>query len=162
MSRKRLFFIGIPETHVKRTLSRCKKLGYEIILGDTKNNLKLHADRIVDADRLVITDFRDEKNLRDVTCSLQEESPLDAIFTFKEFGLINTSKLLHEYGLRGNPTEVINSCNNKFTTRNLLREAGLLSPDYELCESLEDAKKLLKRIEGPIIIKPHNLQGSIG
>ncbi|WP_237088993.1 hypothetical protein [Paenibacillus larvae] len=95
MSRKRLFFIGIPETHVKRTLSRCKKLGYEIILGDTKNNLKLHADR------LVITDFRDEKNLRDVTCSLQEESPLDAIFTFKEFGLINTSKLLHEYGLRG-------------------------------------------------------------
>jgi len=162
MRRKRLFFIGIPETHVKRTLSRCKKLGYEIILGDTKNNLKLHADRIVDADRLVVTDFRDEKNLREVTCSLQEESPLDAIFTFKEFGLINTSKLLHEYGLRGNPTEVINSCNNKFTTRNLLRKAGLLSPDYELCESLEDAKKLLKRIEGPIIIKPHNLQGSIG
>ncbi|NOJ73792.1 ATP-grasp domain-containing protein [Paenibacillus alvei] len=137
-------------------------MGYEVILGDTKKNLQMYANRIIDADRTVITDFKDEQNLREVTRALQEEAPLDAIFTFKEFGLINTSKLLDEYHLLGNRTEVIESCNNKFTTRNLLRDAGLPSPDYMLCKNLEDAKNLWEKTGGPIILKPHNLQGSIG
>jgi biotin carboxylase len=162
MKRKRLFFIGIPETHVKRTISRCKRLGYEVILGDTEKNLEMYADLIVEADRLVVTDYTDYENLLSVTKSLQAEAPLDAIFTFKEFGLVNTSKLLREYNLMGNSTEVIEACNNKFVTRNLLRNAGLLSPNYQLCKSVEDVQNFWDCVGGPIILKPHNLQGSIG
>jgi biotin carboxylase len=162
MSKRRLFFIGIPETHVKRTLARCKKLGYEIIIGDTEENLQKYSERIIDADQKVVTNFKDEEDLRRVAQALNQEKKLDAIFTFKEFGLVNTSKIIEDYNLQGNKTDVIEACNDKFNTRNLLRKAGLASPDYQLCKSLDDVKEFWTRTPGAIILKPHNLQGSIG
>ena len=162
MKKKRLFFIGIPETHVKRTIERVKKLGYEVIVGDTPSNLSKYANLIEKADQQVATDYTDYLDLSKVTKMLQEEEPLDAIFTFKEMGLIATSKVIQEYGLLGNKTEIIEACNNKFITRNLLKKAGLIGPEYAICETINDVKNFYEKVSGTIIIKPHNLQGSLG
>lgn len=162
MKKKHLFLVGISITFAKSAIRRAQKLGYEVILGDSEANLNDYAHLVERANKLVVTDYTQYDNLSLVTRNLQKETPLDAIFTFKETALLATAKVQQEYGLLGNSPEIVEACINKFTTRNLLKKAGMLSPSYKLCRTLEEAEDFRKTVQVPIIIKPHNLRGSVG
>ncbi|HLG60944.1 MAG TPA: ATP-grasp domain-containing protein [Ktedonosporobacter sp.] len=162
MKDKRLFFVGIPQNHVQRSIERAQRLGYEVILGDNEKNLSEKAHLIRGADKLVVTDYTSYDNLSAVTRLLYAESPLDAIFTFKEAGAVVTARVVQDYQLKGNTPEVVEACNNKFLTRERLKEAGMLSPAYTLCRTVEEVRAFWQHVGTSIVMKPHNLQGSIG
>lgn len=51
MERKRLFLIGIPETHIEKAVTRAKQLGFDVLLGDTEASLKKYEHLIKEADQ---------------------------------------------------------------------------------------------------------------
>ncbi|WP_164489615.1 hypothetical protein [Rummeliibacillus sp. TYF005] len=46
---KKLFLVGIPETHIKNAIARAKKIGFEVILGDKQSNLEKYEELIENA-----------------------------------------------------------------------------------------------------------------
>ncbi|QHQ57880.1 ATP-grasp domain-containing protein [Bacillus velezensis] len=162
MERKRLFLIGIPETHIEKAVARAKQLGFDVLLGDTEASLKKYEHLIKEADQKIALDYTNHENLFSVAKEIHDKEPLDAIFTFKEAGLFNVSKLQQAFHLKGNPPSVVQACLDKYTTRRLLKKAGLNSPDFGLCRSVEDVYDFWNTSQHPIILKPRSQQGSIG
>lgn len=162
MKKKRLFLAGFSTRYSKPMIERAQKLGYEVLLGDVEDNLTSKAQLISDADRLIVVDCTNYEDLSTVTLRLQEEAPLDALCTFKEDGLLVTARVAQDNQLVGNRPDVVEACINKFTTHNLLKHAGMLSPAYALCSTLDEVKAFYEQVDAPIVIKPHNLQASIG
>jgi biotin carboxylase len=157
-----LFLIGIPETHIERTIARAKKFGFYVILGDSIQQLDKFSLLISESDETVEIDFYDLANVLAVTEKIQKKKPLTAIFTFKEMALENIAFTAKKYGLKCNHPDVIRHCNNKFLTRNKLKEAGLLSPLYSMCRNIDEVASFFDDVGHSIIIKPHSQQGSLG
>lgn len=162
MKFKRLFLIGIPETHIERAIIRAQKLGLEVIVGDTPSSLEKYQHLLKAADELVAVDYTNYDELFSMTQQIHQRKKLDAIFTFKEAGLYHVSKIQHELKMCGNPPEVVNCCLDKYKTRQTLKNAGLKSPEFALCKSVEEVYEFWGRHNHPIILKPNNQQGSIG
>ncbi|MED3053024.1 ATP-grasp domain-containing protein [Bacillus thuringiensis] len=160
--RKRLFLVGVPEAHVERTIERAHKLNLEIILGDNKKSLSEFHEKIQKVDRLIEVDYQDYTELSDVFRELNEEKKVDLIFSFKENALINVAKIANNYNLKGLKKEIIELCMSKYRTRLILHQAGVLSPEFALCKDINEVKSFWKKLNGPMIIKPDNLQGSLG
>ncbi|MFN2747964.1 ATP-grasp domain-containing protein [Bacillus sp. z60-18] len=162
MERKRLFLVGIPETHIERAIKRAKQLGFDVILGDTEASLKNYEHLIKEADQKIVLDYTNDENLFSVAKEIHDKEPLDAIFTFKEAGLFNVSKLQQAFHLKGNPPSVVQACLDKYKTRQLLKKAGLCSPGFKLCRNVEEVYDFWHKSEHPIILKPRSRQGSVG
>ncbi|MDT3427672.1 biotin carboxylase [Paenibacillus forsythiae] len=162
MKSKRLFLLGIPETHIERAITRAHKLGMEVIVGDTPSSLEKYQHLLREADERVAVDYTNYDELFSVTQRIHQGKKLDAIFTFKEAGLYHVSKLQHEFKMCGNPPEVVSSCLDKYKTRQILKNAGLKSPGFALCKSVEEVYEFWGRHNHPVILKPNNQQGSIG
>jgi biotin carboxylase len=162
MKKKRLFFVGIPKEYVKPAIERAHRLGYEVILGDSEENFADKMNLISAADKLVVTDYTNYKDLSSVAYHLQKEAPLDAIQAFRENALLASSMVAQEFSLKGNRPEAVAASINKFTTHNLLKRAGILTPAYALCHTYKDVKLFWEQVNGPVVIKPCSLQGSIG
>jgi len=148
MSRKRFFFVGIPETHAALSISRAKALGFEVIVGDSADHLAAHAHLLSSADRCVEVDYTDYEDLSAVSRRLHEEQPLDLVFTFKEKGLAATARVVRDYGLVGNTPEVVTACIDKFASHERLNAAGLPRPAYALCRTLDEVRTFWKRLGG--------------
>ncbi|MEC1259831.1 ATP-grasp domain-containing protein [Bacillus swezeyi] len=162
MERKRLFLVGIPETHIEKAIMRAKQLGFDVLLGDTEASLKKYEHLIREADQKIVLDYTNDENLFSVVKEIHDKEPLDALFTFKETGLFNVSKLQQAFHLKGNPPSVVQTCLDKYKTRRLLKKAGLNSPNFGLCRSVEDVYDFWTKYKHPIILKPRSQQGSIG
>lgn len=162
MKKKRLFFVGIPTRYVKPTIERAQRHGFEVILGDTEKNLREKAALIASADQQVVTDLTNYEDLSTVAHRLYEEASLDAMCTFKEPGADVVARVVQDLHLKGNSPSVIEACINKFTTHQLLRQAHLLTPRSALCQTVADAQTFWESTGGPVVIKPHNMQASIG
>lgn len=162
MKKKRLFFVGIPTRYVKPTIERAQLQGFEVILGDTEKNLREKAALIAGADQQVVTDLTSYENLATVAHRLYEEAPLDAMCTFKETGADVVARVVQDLHLKGNSLAAIDACINKFTTHQLLRQARLLTPRSALCQTVADAQAFWQSVDGPVVVKPHNMQASIG
>src|SRR5947209_7383162 len=141
MKKKRLFLVGFSTRYGKPMIERAQKLGYEVLLGDVEKILTARACRIAGADRLVVADCTNYEDLSAVTQRLQEEAPLNALCTFKEDGLLVTARVAQDKQLVGNSPEVVEACINKYTTRNLLKHAGLLIPAYALCSTFGEVQE---------------------
>lgn len=162
MKKKRLFFVGIPTRYVKPTIERAQFHGFEVILGDTEKNLREKAALIAGADQQVVTDLTNYEDLSAVAHRLHEEAPLDVMCTFKEPGADIVARVAQDLHLKGNSLAAIEACINKFTSHQLLRQAHLLTPHSTLCQTVTDAQDFWESIRGPVVVKPHNMQASIG
>lgn len=162
MNRKRLFFLGISPHHVKLSIERAKRLGFEVIFGDSAEKMNAYSQLVAQADQRVIVDYTSYESVLRVVQQLQQEAPLDAIFTFKEAGALVVAQVIEQLHLYGNHPDVIEHCNDKFSTRQLLKQAGFAGPSYALCSTLQELKHFFQQVQSPIVIKPHNLMGSVG
>lgn len=162
MNRKRLFFLGVSPYHVNLSIERAQKLGFEVIFGDSNKKLNDHHSLVAGADQLVAVDYTSYEQVQAVTQQLNEQAPLDAIFTFKEPGLHAVARVIEDLRLHGNCSATVEKCNDKFATRQCLKQSGFAGPVYALCHTLEEVKQLFRQVNGPIVIKPHNLMGSEG
>lgn len=162
MKKQRLFFVGIPTRYVKPTIERAQSHGFEVILGDTEENLRAKAALIAGADQQVVTDLTNYEDLAAVAQRLHTEAPLDAMCTFKEPGGDVVARVVQELHLQRNSPAAVEACINKFTTHRLLRQAHLATPRSLLCQTVADAQQFWESTGGPIVMKPHNMQASIG
>lgn len=86
--------------------------------------------------------------------AIGEDENIDAVLTFSEFYVCIVAQLATVFGLAGlNPTAA-QTCRHKPTTRETLRNAGLLTPDFHLLGPKEDARELADTISYPAVVKP--------
>src|SRR5690349_6527324 len=71
--------------------------------------------------------------------SLKEQEGIDAVFTFSEFYVPTATQVAATLGLRGLDPVAAWKCRHKPTTRQTLRAAGLLTPDFTVLTSNEEA-----------------------
>lgn len=159
---KRLLLLGVTETQTARAISQAQALDCEVIIGDSAANLTKHASIVGGADQLAAVDFRSRREVSALAGELTESGGLTALVSFKEDGLLATAEVQRELGLHGNPPEVVAACIDKISTRRHLARAGLRNPRYAPCRTREDLTRFARHVGGPIVVKPHNLQGSIG
>lgn len=160
--KKRLLFLGIPTRYVKPTIERAQNIGLEVIIGDSRQHLDEKAPLIAGADQQVVINLENYDELSAMVHALSQETPLDAICTFKEDGAEVVARVVQDYALRGNTPEAIEACNNKYKTHTLLRQAGMPVPDSALCHTSEEAREFWATHPGALILKPHNMLASIG
>lgn len=159
---KKLFLVGIPETHIKNAIARANKIGFEIVLGDNQTNLEKYEELIEGAYKKIVVDFTNFDELLLVTKKIHQIEELDAIFTFKEAALYNVAKVQELLNFKGNPTYTVKSCLDKFETRMILEKHGFLSPKFKLCKTIEEIRDFWSHTKHSTILKPRNQQGSLG
>jgi hypothetical protein len=87
----------------------------------------------------------------------------DAVVTlYSEWLTTLVALLAQQYGCRGNAPLSAFRCRSKYHMRQALRAAGVPSPDFRLCHSLEDIREAVAEIGTPCVAKPIGANRSTG
>jgi 5-(carboxyamino)imidazole ribonucleotide synthase len=100
------------------------------------------------ADQLIVSDYKDEK-------SILELAQKSDVLTY-EIELANSSVLmdLESKGLPVHPSPVVlNTIQNKLRQKKFLRSKGITVPEFEEVTSIEQAKKICREYEYPLVLK---------
>jgi biotin carboxylase len=109
------------------------------------------------AERYAVLDYEDLDELLALCRTWHRIDPFDAVVTFTEYGLVNTSRCAIDLGIAGDNLAAVLVTRDKSKTRALLDEHGLGPVRYRVCATLEDAREFLASSGGePIVLKPHD------
>jgi biotin carboxylase len=109
------------------------------------------------AERYAIADYEDPGELFALSRAWHQIDPFDAVVTFTEYGLENTSRCAIDLGIAGDNLDAVLVTRDKSKTRALLDEHGLSPVRYRVCATIEDAREFLASSGGqPIVLKPHD------
>jgi S-sulfo-L-cysteine synthase (3-phospho-L-serine-dependent) len=93
---------------------------------------------------------------------IKQRRAVNAITTTSEFYVLIVAQLAAALGLPGLDPAAAQSCRHKPSTRRKLRDAGLLTPDFYLVNSDEEAFELAAHIDYPCVVKPPSDSSSYG
>ncbi|WP_172746126.1 ATP-grasp domain-containing protein [Neorhizobium sp. T7_12] len=110
----------------------------------------------------VIADTADIWAMARVCDELQAQVPIAGILSTSGAYAAMAARLCHRFGLPGADGQAIESCQNKFLQRGTFKNAGLLTPAYELVDNIPSAVEAASRIGFPVIVKPVVGSGSTG
>ncbi|WP_066759154.1 ATP-grasp domain-containing protein [Crocinitomix algicola] len=79
-----------------------------------------------------------------------------------DYSLFSQSYLCTKYNLPGPNLKAAQLSNSKYLQRKVGAQKGINAPDYKLVWSLEEARRAIKKIGLPAIIKPNDNRGSFG
>ncbi|HLJ27388.1 MAG TPA: ATP-grasp domain-containing protein [Candidatus Angelobacter sp.] len=85
---------------------------------------------------------------------IQAKQHVDAVLTFSDFYVSIVTELAAALGLPGLHPMAAQACRYKPATRRTLRDAGLLTPEFHLVVSKEEALELANKISYPCVLKP--------
>lgn len=109
------------------------------------------------AERYAVLNYEDPGELFALCRAWHQIDPFDAVVTFTEYGLENTSRCAIDLGIAGDNLEAVLVTRDKSKTRALLDEHGLSPVRYRVCATVEDAREFLASSGGePIVLKPHD------
>jgi biotin carboxylase len=109
------------------------------------------------AERYAVLDYEDLGELLALCRSWHRIDPFDAVVTFTEYGLENTSRCAIDLGIAGDNLAAVLVTRDKSKTRALLDEHGLSPVRHRVCATLGDAREFLAASGGePIVLKPHD------
>ena len=106
----------------------------------------------------------DQPELAAETVARELGSTLDGVLAVDDSGVELAALLAQRLGLPGNPNPVnaVRRCRDKLAFRRLLREAGLLCPEFHHLPSDADPRSLLPELTFPVVVKARRLSGSRG
>lgn len=162
MMQDKLFVVGIHVSQIKNLIKRAKAMNFIVYVGDRKESLTQNGDIIEDADKIIIVDYENYDDLFKISKNLIENHGLRHIISLNENALINVAKIQERFGLKGNSVAAVENCIDKFRTKELLRNKGILQTEYELCKDINEVEEFALSYNYPIVIKPRSLKGSIG
>jgi biotin carboxylase len=110
----------------------------------------------------VIADTVDIKEMARVCDELQAQAPIAGILSTSGAYAAMAARLCHRLRLPGADGQAIENCQNKFLQRGTFKNAGLLTPAYELVHNIPSAVEAATRIGFPVIVKPVVGSGSTG
>jgi biotin carboxylase len=90
------------------------------------------------------------------------DEKIDAVLTFSEFYVCLVAELAAVLGLAGLNPRAAQTCRHKPTTREILRGAGLLTPDFHLLGPKENAREFADTLSYPCVVKPPSDSSSHG
>jgi formate-dependent phosphoribosylglycinamide formyltransferase (GAR transformylase) len=90
------------------------------------------------------------------------ERPLDAVVGVDDDTTLLAAEACAALRLSGNSVESVRAAQNKYEMRTLLRQAGLLSPDFRLASADEDPANAAAGAPYPCVLKPVFLAASRG
>lgn len=135
-------------------VKKCKDLGASVV----NSNLYQNSPAFKYADYCEVADILDiEKNLE-----IAHRYKLDAIITDQSDIAVKTVAYLNEkLGLNGIGINVAENFTNKYKMRLMTRQLGIQTPNFILCEKIEELLSFLK-LNNKIVIKPLSSQSSRG
>ena len=111
------------------------------------------------ADKVIDCDIRDEEG---VYRAAKEEGVSGIISDETDMPLLAMAYATQKLGLPGIGYDCAKLFTDKYLMRERCRQLGLPSIEYQLVDTLEEAKAFLQRLERPVIIKPVDSGGSKG
>ena len=131
-----------------------KNKGHYII----NTNLYEDSPGFLYSDESYVLDVRDKhKNLE-----IARNSNIDAIVSDQsDISVTTVAFIAEKLGLSGIGTDIADLFTDKFKMRKRSKELGYSTPNFELCRSLEDAKRFFS-LHDKIVIKPLDSQGGRG
>lgn len=91
---------------------------------------------------------------------LNTQVNIKAVFSSSDFFIYTAASISKSLGLPHNNLEAISTCRDKFQLYEKLKSANIPVPDSYLIKDDSQAKKILKKLNYPIIIKPISGSGS--
>ena len=161
-----------PDTRAKRILILASKLGYQT-RGFYEAAEKLGVDVVFGTDRCHKLDdpWGDHalalhfESPQDATQEIVRElgtRPPDAILALGDRPTPTGANAARSLGIRGNPSEAVETCRSKLRQREALAAAGLPVPPFLLLTGMEDAAKVREHVNFPCVVKPTVLAASQG
>lgn len=102
----------------------------------------------------------------DAVCRVAQDvharRPIDAVLSLTEPGLYPAAVAAQRLGVRSNPVEAVRNTRDKTRMRRRLRENGVDTTAWRLCDSINDARDLLGDVPEGIVLKPALGAGSAG
>ena len=93
---------------------------------------------------------------------IHEQQAVNAVLTTSEFYVPLAAQVAIALGLPGLDPVAAQTCRHKPSTRKKLSAAGLLTPDFYLVSSEQEAQDLAERMEYPCVVKPPSDSSSHG
>lgn len=90
----------------------------------------------------------------------RREQKLDGVVCFDCERLSLAAELALVYGLAFHSPETVNKCRDKGISKQLWRDRGLACPEGKVVETLCEAREWMRRIGGPMVLKPTSGTGS--
>ena len=94
--------------------------------------------------------------------NLNAEDPIHGVMSFSESGVIISSLIAADLGLRGNPPRAALRARNKYLMRRSLEAGGLAVPAFHLVRTVEEIREHLGREGRPMVLKPISGSSSYG
>ena len=106
--------------------------------------------------------FRDTDEGAEQIAKFAKKRPLDAIVAVDDEAVVLAARAAKTLSLPHNRPDAVVATRNKHRFRQLLREAGLPSPDCRLTGLDEDPREIAAEIVFPCVLKPISLSASQG
>ncbi|WP_405164118.1 ATP-grasp domain-containing protein [Nocardia sp. NBC_01499] len=135
------------------TVDKLEKLGLRFSMVQIPE--MVDARQYNSAERYAVLDYENLEELLALSRAWHRIDPFDAIFTFTEYGLENTSRCAIDLGIAGDNLAAVLVTRDKTKTRALLNEHGLSPVRHRVCSTVEDARAFFAELGGePIVLKP--------
>lgn len=136
-------------------IKAAKKLGYKVVT----------VDRNPDAPGMKIADYSHKVDITDSggVLKIAKKYNISGILTFQsDFGVPTVGYVCDQMNLCGISKEVADWCSNKAETRLRFQSKKIPQPDFGIVKSLDEAKKTVKKIGFPCVVKAPDSAGSRG
>jgi biotin carboxylase len=148
--KKRILVLN-PCPNRKRTLEVFK---HEMNLEVTAVEKKLLPHLAPYVDNFIQADTLDHDYLLPILHEMHAEFPFDGIMTDRELFIETTAEIAKSLDLLSNSVETIRLARNKYSTRCILRDAGVPIPRFASVKTRDDLYEATKLIGLPVIFKP--------
>jgi biotin carboxylase/predicted TIM-barrel fold metal-dependent hydrolase len=136
-------------------INRAKELGLFVVATDSDAN----APGLKAADVAEVINTLDPE----AVLAVARRHAVDAVVTEQTDVAVPTVALVAErMGLRGIGVEVARKASHKYDMRRACAAAGVPTPKFVSCRTLDDARRAADEIEYPVIVKPVDNQSSKG
>ncbi|ATB41118.1 carboxylate--amine ligase [Cystobacter fuscus] len=93
---------------------------------------------------------------------LKQQTPPNALVTFSTFYVPTVAEVAADSGFRYLNARAAHDCHDKYRSRQVLRRAGLPTPDFWLVTTDEELRRLSETVRYPCVVKPIAESGSNG
>lgn len=153
---KKILYVNWGTKDKRYTFEAAKKKGLKIYLATNAGYPDWIKD-FVSIERIIITNTYDKCLLiKDVDEYLRKKKIVfDGVVTFFEMNIIQTAELAKYLGCKFiSPKAANHSSANKYLMRSVCRDAGIITPKFELFENVIDGIKKISKFKGAVVIKP--------
>ena len=147
---KKILFLGASR-YYQKSIESIKRYGYNVLVIDRNSN----SPGFKSADKFAAIDITDEEN----ACRFAMENKINGVLAINDFGVRTAAYISQEMGLNGLSYEAAKIVTDKALMRKKWAENDVPVPKFFVTEIFEEARKKIKELTFPVILKPADSRG---